>query len=314
MDRTVRKQLGELKAVYGLEQPSRTPRKRKVKRQLSKPRQSNDELFTLPDDDTTSPPKSPISPPRSPTPPLTYPTSRPESPTSDNEDSIPPHIPQPLSRIRDLCIGEFTTELKMIPAWFEQEDQQAALRNIVYPSGIVDQRPFDSVARFRAAINKTNNFRKKPIESNTKSTETIIIALDKFAQQLGGDLSFTTKEISFVETAYRTACGIATLASVHLLATNHIPTARFAFHTDLNYKEDLARSPETMGNFVIDFATAIAEILQCKNEYVRVLSIEKNDDDEGNAQINFGITTPEQVFTETLANDLEVKKKRIILY
>jgi hypothetical protein len=36
-----------------------------------------------------------------------------------------------------------------------------------------------------------------------------------------------------------------------------------------------------------------------------------NDDDEGTAKVDFGITTPEQVITEFLANDLEVNKKQI---
>jgi hypothetical protein len=117
--------------------------------------------------------------------------------------------------------------------WFEQE----ALRDIVYPPGVIDQPPFDSVARYREAIKKTNNFRKKAIQSSTDSTETLIIALDKFVQQFGGDLSFTNNEVSFNESSHRTACGIATLASVHSLATNHIPTTRFAFKIELNYEK-----------------------------------------------------------------------------
>lgn len=160
-----------------------------------------------------------------------------------------PIISYPLQTIRNLRVGETSTELKMTPLWFEQEDQQEALKNIVYPPGIIDQRPFDSVARYRAAFNKTNNFRKKTIKISKTSTETLIIALDKFAQQFGGYLSFTNKEISFNQSAYWTACGIATLGSVHLLATNYIPTARFAFNTNLDYKKDLAKSDETMANF-----------------------------------------------------------------
>lgn len=143
-------------------------------------------------------------------------------------------------------IGENLTELKMTPKWFKQEDQQAALKGIVYPPGIIEQRPFDSVARYRTAINKTNNFQKKAMKSNASSTETLIVALDRFTQQFGGDLSFTNKEVSFEASDYRTACGIANLGSVHLLATNHIPTARFVFNTVINYKNDLAKSDETM--------------------------------------------------------------------
>jgi hypothetical protein len=58
--------------------------------------------------------------------------------------------------------------------------------------------------------------------------------------------------------------------------------------------------------FILSFSTAIADVLKSENDYIRVFSIEKNDDDEGNAKVDFGITTPEQVFTEILSNDMEV--------
>jgi hypothetical protein len=76
-------------------------------------------------------------------------------------------------------------------------------------------------------------------------------------------------------------------------------------------KKNLAKSDDNMQNFILSFATAVAEVLNCQNDYIRVLSVEKNDDDEGAAKVDFGITTPEQVITEFLANDLEVNKKRI---
>ena len=126
------------------------------------------------------------------------------------------------------------TEVKMTPPWFEQEDQQEPLRNIVYPKDIRDQRPFDSVARYRATIKKTNNFHKKSIESGPNKAETMMIALDKFVQQFGGDLSFTKGQISLNESIHQTACDVGTLRSIHLLATNHILTARFVFQTNLN--------------------------------------------------------------------------------
>jgi len=40
----------------------------------------------------------------------------------------------------------------------------------------------------------------------------------------------------------------------HLLATNCIPTARFMFHTKLNYEKDLAGSEVTMQDFIFNFA------------------------------------------------------------
>ena len=225
---------------------------------------------------------------------------------------IPPPIPSPhLPNIRHIRIGENSTEFKMTPYWFEIEDQQKALQGIVYPDGVTDHRPFDSVARYRAVIKKTNNFKRKSLSIGEKLTETLVIALDKFAQQFGGDLTFTKKDISFTQSAHRTACGIGDLGSAHLLATNHIPTAKFVFKTKLDYKKDLAKSEDTIRNFILSFSTAIAETLRCENDYVRVLAIEKDDRDGGKAKVNFGITTPEQVQTEILANDLEVNKHEI---
>ena len=245
-----------------------------------------------------SPPvRSPI---RSPSPPVRSPPIRTPSPRL-------PVIVYPKQTIHDIHIGEIQTEVKMTPPWFEQEDQQEALKNIVYPRDVTDSHSFDSVARYRATIQKTNNFQKKSIESGVNRAETLMIALDKFAQQLGGDLSFTKYRIPTDENVRRTACGIGSLESVHLLATNHILTARFVLRTDLNYKRDLAKSPETMANFTLTFAAGIAKLLKCHNEYVRVMSIEENDEDDGNAQVDFGITTPEQVNTEMLADDLSVR-------
>lgn len=229
------------------------------------------------------------------------------------EEVILPIISRPKQTIRNIRVGENSTQVKMTPIWFEQEDQQAPLQGIVYPPGVTDQRPFDSIARFRAVINKTNNFRRKSINVNKNATETLILALHNFAEQFGGDLSFTKRDLSFSQSAQRTACGIANLGSAHLLATNYIPTAKYFFHTKLNYKKDLAKSDETMENFILSFATAVAETLGCENDYVRVLSVEKNDDDNGNAKIEFGITTPEQIETEILAEDLEVRTKRNII-
>lgn len=260
-------------------------------------------------------PSSPTSrsPVRTPTPPSRRNSSgqihrRPFQRERQVESPRPPDIEQPKQTIQSISIGEVMTEVKMTPPWFQQEDQQEPLKNIAYPKEVVDKRPYDSVARYRATIKKTNNFQKKSIESGPNKAETMMIALDKFAQQFGGDLSFTNQQISSNESIYRTACGVSTLENVHLLATNHILTARFIFHTDLNYKKDLAKSQETMENFTLSFATAIAEELRCQNEYIRLLSIEENDlDGDGNAKVDFGITTPDQIYTEILADDLSVR-------
>ena len=61
-----------------------------------------------------------------------------------------------------------------------------------------------------------------------------------------------------------------------------------------------------MENFTLSIATAIAEELKCQNENVRVLSIKENDLD-GDAKVDFGITTLDQISTEFLADELSVR-------
>jgi hypothetical protein len=212
-------------------------------------------------------------------------------------------------KIVQISIQENSTTLKMAPEWFEYHDYDEALKNIVYPKGITKQqkRTLDTVARYRAATdNSENNFHETPLKAGENETETLISGLHYFVQQFGGDLAFTNENVTFEQAAYRTACGIANLSSAHLLATNYIRTAKFRFFIDLDYQNDLAQSNETMQNFVLNFSNAIAEVLTCPNDYVRVISLEKPKKKQKQTEINFGLTTPNPVETEQLASDLKV--------
>ena len=169
-------------------------------------------------------------------------------------------------KIVEIVIGKDSTTLRMAPEWFHHDDQSDTLRKIVYPEGTTrsQQRSFDAVARYRAVTHKPNNdFRRTFVTSDENKTETLVVALDSFIQQFDGQLSFTDEEVTFEETAHRTACGVANLSSVHLLATDYIPTAKFSFLVDVDYRSDLARSSDTMQNYVLSFANAIAEVLTC---------------------------------------------------
>ena len=220
-------------------------------------------------------------------------------------------------KIIELHIGKNSTKLKMAPEWFKQDDQSAALKKIVYPEGINEnqQRTFDTVARYRAAIDQPkNNFRKESLSASEDKTETLIIALDDFVKQCGGDLAFTHEDVPFDQAAHRAACGVANLSSAHLLATDYIPTAKFTFLVDLDYQSDLARSSETMQNFVLAFSNAIAEVLTCPNDYVRVLSLEKPGKSRRHTKVNFGLTTPNPEKTEELVQNLKVLWKSISIF
>ena len=212
-------------------------------------------------------------------------------------------------KIVQIFMTENCTKLRMAPEWFQHDDQNESLKKIVYPEGISvdEQHKFNTVARYRATIGKPeNNFRKASINPSETSTEVVIIALDDFTRKFNGELSLTHENVTFNEPAYRTACGIADLSSAHLLANDYIPTAIFSFVINLDYRIDLARSSETMQNFVLHFSNAIAEILTCSSDYVRVISVDKLSKRSNQSKVNFGLTTPRPETTKQLVEDLKV--------
>ncbi|CAF2027700.1 unnamed protein product [Rotaria magnacalcarata] len=214
-------------------------------------------------------------------------------------------------RIVRMNIEKTRTTLKMAPQWFKHEEYTNALENIVYPPDIQDHRPFDTIARYRTAIKQTNlNFHQASLRATEDDIETLVIALDRFAQTYGGELSFTNQEMLFNNTAESTACGVANLSSVHLLAADYISTANFAFQVYMDYERDLARSSETMQTFVLNFSTAIAQDLSCQTDYVRIFSIEKVVEKKGETVVKFGLTTPDRVTTEELAKDLQTHARK----
>jgi hypothetical protein len=217
-------------------------------------------------------------------------------------------------KIVQIRIGKDFTKVQMAPEWFKHDDQDESLKNIVYPKGINDnqQHTFDTLARYRATANKpNNNFRHHSLKSSEDNTEILVIALDNFVQQFGGELSFTDQTVEFKEPAHRAATGVANLSSAHLLADDYIPTAQFTFNVDLDYQTDLARSSATMQDFVLNFSNAIATLLDCPNDYIRVISIEKPGKTRRKSKINFGLSTPNQIETEKYAQDLKVHFKII---
>ncbi|CAF1091021.1 unnamed protein product [Adineta steineri] len=213
-------------------------------------------------------------------------------------------IPSTLT-ITNIHIGDKLTTFQMIPKWFEPDDREEAIKDIVYPNNVSDKEPYETVARFRAATDKSTNFYQQPLDVGEQSTETLILSLNAFAKQFGGELSFTDKNLSFEDSTEQMACGIANMGSVHLLATDSLPTAIFNFNVSFDYNRDLARSPDTMANFIFNFSTAIANVLGCQNDYVRVFSVRKSKNDAGTSVVKCGLTIPDPNETKRLAHDLQ---------
>jgi len=222
---------------------------------------------------------------------------------------IPILLTIPKLKVTTMIMGENLTKFDMTPDWFKPDDDTKVLKTIKYPPNIVEKRPYNTVARFRAVQNATadsNDFISQPIQVKENATETLILALDAFVQQFGGKLSFTNEDLSFEDSAHRVASGVADLGSAHLLASEHVPSAKFALIIDIDY-DTLAKSEETMQNFLLVFADAVAQDLSCDNDYVRVSSVEKSTKGKGKAEVNLVLTTPDKTKTEELADTFQVR-------
>ncbi|CAF4860968.1 unnamed protein product [Rotaria sp. Silwood1] len=118
------------------------------------------------------------------------------------------------------------TSLKMTPAWFKLNDQQAVLKDIVYPPAINDNQPFDTIAAYRTFTNKSKDFCRKPINIAEDSTETLILVLDAFARKFNGNLTITMNDVPVDDSSHCLACGIGNLGNVHMLTNNYVPMAK----------------------------------------------------------------------------------------
>lgn len=210
-------------------------------------------------------------------------------------------------KISEIGIGDTITTLKMTPVWFKLDERKNPLKDIIYPTDGTDRDLINIVARYRTIINKSKDFRRHPLQVNKNSIETIIIALEIFIRQYGGDLTFTNEKLSFDNSTEHTAEGIVNLGCVHLLAANFIPTAKFSIKLNVNYDRDLAQSISLMKKFIFNFNKEISYLLKCNNNFIRIFSIEKIDNKRGMIKVNFGLTTPDKNQTITLARRLQVK-------
>ncbi|CAF0929856.1 unnamed protein product [Adineta ricciae] len=230
-----------------------------------------------------------------------------ETPRSEDDGGETPIVPLQdlVQMVDDLDIGDIITEVNMAPAWFQRENDLDDISDVIYPSGITPTRTHKNVAHFRNVTNRKSFFGGKTVRIKEDTLDTLITALSEFAREYDGNLSFTQKELPYEDT-YCAACGIGDLGSTHLLATDYISTARFSFHTELSYDDDLKKSAATMKSFVLTFVTSVAEVLGLQgNEYIRVLSVVKDEEDGGKANVNLGVTTPDRKETEKLAESLQ---------
>lgn len=173
---------------------------------------------------------------------------------------------------------------------------------VIYPDGIIDYNSYSIVARYRKSIGKSTDFRENPLLIGEDSTETLIIGLDHFTQQHNCILSFTNMDEVFDQSIFDAPCDVFELNSIHLLISHILITAHFKFELEFDH-----RSTDTLSHFVYEFRHAIANVLACRVDYIRIFSIEKLPNKPGTSQIHFGLTTINQLETEYYVQQLLVR-------
>lgn len=213
-------------------------------------------------------------------------------------------IPKRL-RIVQLVIGESLTRVSMAPASFHFQSNKESLKNIKYPSSVVNRRPFQVVAQFRSIRNETNNFNELPIYLEQSSLETLILALDTFVQRFDGNIYFTETKFDYESSLDRLVFGLADFGNIHLLASQFVCSAKFLLLLDINY-EDFARHQESIETFVPAMIDALAVDLSLSHEFIRITTFQRSDLVKGKTHLTVVLTTPDKSRTEEFAKQFQV--------
>lgn len=218
-----------------------------------------------------------------------------------------PTSPRPVLQVRKVVMKKDEAIVEMnIKSDESDEPQQNEDEDIVYPDGVTDRRPYQTVARYRRMMGKSTNFKEEPLLLGEDQSETTVIGLDAFAFAHGCDLIFTHEEHRFDNSIYRAACGVADLGSIHLLAMDAIQTATFCLIVDLDFAAEFQQVESKVEAFVNKFCQAMAADLECDASNIRVFSIARNNKDKKKSDVKFGLTTPDMATTEKLAERLKV--------
>lgn len=212
--------------------------------------------------------------------------------------------------------NEITAEkatLDVTPAWFEPV-KPIRPENIRLPITYDKDRPadvraFECLSTYRAMMEKTENvdFVAKPFEPAVTSPETLVVVLNELAHQLGARLTFTHEDFKYDDSAYRSACGVTNLGSIHsFLATEgSFQTAKFDLHLKLDY-DLITASPETLRDFVLSSIKDISALAQCDKEFVRVFEVSR----VSSVMFGCGITMPKPDETKKVTESLKQKLNR----
>lgn len=206
-----------------------------------------------------------------------------------------------------------TFKVSVMPVWLAENKPDL---KVLYPTGLTMEDKearyiLDALAKYRSVQNNQNivNFITHPFIPNVASHETLIAMLSMFARSLGMQMSVADTSVSYEDSAYRCACGVADLASlfwINDINNSTILTAKFTFILDIEFSK-VTMSEETIKDFTLRFIEDVGTILDCPYEYVRVFDLT-----EGSLKVTFGITTPDRQHTENLATRLRDTARHLI--
>ena len=196
----------------------------------------------------------------------------------------------------------------MTPVWYESvkvpPSQKVRLPIHYKQNSPTEVRTFECLSVYRSMKNKDQpiDFVAQPFTPAVNNTETVIVVLNELAQQMGTRLAFTEKPFQYDDSAYRTACGVGDLGSIHSLiaAGENVQTAKFKLHLNLNY-DDVTSTADKLQNFTITLINDLVKNFACKKEFIRVFSISR----ASSIHVDLGITTPEFEETRRLADELK---------
>ena len=212
-------------------------------------------------------------------------------------------------KITHIDMGDTFTKLKMTPISFKLDRKKNSSKDIIYPTDGTDRDLINLIAKYRHLIDQPKDFSEYPLKVHQNSIETLIIGLEHFVHQYDGELILTNTDLSYSHPDEKLASGVVNLSSIHLIAADLIPTARFSIKLNLDYDRDLSQSISTMKEFLLQFHKDLTRLLRCQSEYMRIFSVEKLDLKRGMIRIQFGLTTPNKNQTESLAKQFQVRLK-----
>ena len=234
------------------------------------------------------------------------------------ESSVPMLITTGKHPAIKVDITRTVAKIDITPAWFDpvpSPDRTKIRQPSTYDTNSsTDQKIVTCLANYRSMTKeKSLDFLKHPISGSVNDTETLIIALQQVTDEHGIELSFTNSQFSYNDSDYRTACGISDLGSIHSIIArgSDIQTAKFRFQFSLNY-HTITQTVDALKNFILRFIKAVAKIIQCEPQFIRVFAIENDPLQDNNMFVNFGLTAPSETRTVSLARKLQIEASRTV--